>query len=41
MAEVRPEQYIKEGKNAITWTRLYCHRFAANAVRIPASRPGL
>jgi hypothetical protein len=28
------EQYIKEGKNAITWTRLSCRRFAANAVRL-------
>ena len=26
------EQHIKEGKNAITWTRLSCHRFVANAV---------
>jgi hypothetical protein len=25
---------IKEGKNAVTWTRLSCHRFAANAVRL-------
>jgi hypothetical protein len=28
------EQHIKEGKNAVTWTRLSCHRFAANAVRL-------
>jgi len=28
------EQWIKEGKNAIAWTRLSCHRFAANAVRL-------
>jgi hypothetical protein len=28
------EQRIKEGKNAVTWTRLSCHRFAANAVRL-------
>jgi len=28
------EQWIKEGKNAITWTRLSCCRFAANAVRL-------
>jgi hypothetical protein len=28
------EQYIKEGKNAITWTRLSCRSFAANAVRL-------
>ena len=28
------EQWIKEGKNAITWTRLSCHGFQANAVRL-------
>jgi hypothetical protein len=28
------EQHIKEGKDAITWTRLSCTRFAANAVRL-------
>jgi DDE family transposase len=28
------EQYIKEGKNAIRWTRLSCRTFAANAVRL-------
>lgn len=28
------EQHIKEGKNAIAWTRLSCRRFAANAVRL-------
>jgi hypothetical protein len=28
------EQYIKEGKGAIKWTRLSCHTFAANAVRL-------
>jgi hypothetical protein len=28
------EQYIKEGKGAIKWTRLSCHSFAANAVRL-------
>ena len=28
------EQWIKEGKNAITWTRLSYHRFAANVVRL-------
>ncbi len=27
------EQHIKEGKNAVTWTRLSCHSFKANAVR--------
>jgi len=28
------EQWIKEGKNAVSWTRLSCRRFAANAVRL-------
>jgi len=28
------EQYIKDGKNAIKWTRLSCRTFAANAVRL-------
>src|SRR5476651_1385055 len=28
------EQYIKEGKSAIKWTRLSCRSFAANAVRL-------
>jgi hypothetical protein len=28
------EQYIKEGKNALKWTRLSCRTFAANAVRL-------
>ena len=28
------EQHIKEGKNAIKWTRLSCRIFAANAVRL-------
>jgi len=28
------EQYIKEGKNAIKWTRLSCRSFAANTVRL-------
>jgi hypothetical protein len=28
------EQYIKEGKSTVTWTRLSSHRFAANAVRL-------
>ena len=27
------EQWIKEGKNAVTWTRWSCQRFAANAWR--------
>jgi hypothetical protein len=29
------EQWIKEGKNAIKWTRLSCRTFAANAVCLP------
>jgi hypothetical protein len=28
------EQWIKEGKYAIHWTRLSCHRFRANQVRL-------
>ena len=28
------EQWIKEGKNAVNWTRLSCRTFAANAVRL-------
>lgn len=28
------EQHIKEGKNAIKWTRLSCRRFRNNAVRL-------
>jgi hypothetical protein len=28
------EQWIKEGKNAVGWTRLSCHGFKANAVRL-------
>src|SRR5215469_4580901 len=28
------EQWIKEGKNAIKWTRLSCRTFAANSVRL-------
>jgi hypothetical protein len=28
------EQHIKEGKNAIKWTRLSCRTFTANAVRL-------
>ena len=28
------EQWIKEGKNAITWTRLSCHGFQDNQVRL-------
>jgi hypothetical protein len=35
------ERHIKEGKNAVTWTRLSCHRFAANAVRLQLHRARL
>jgi hypothetical protein len=28
------EQHIKEGKSAVAWTRLSCHSFTANAVRL-------
>ena len=28
------EQHIKEGKNAIRWTRLSCRKFAHDAVRL-------
>jgi hypothetical protein len=28
------EQWIKEGKNAIKWTRLSCRKFRDNAVRV-------
>ena len=28
------EQWIKEGKNALKWTRLSCHDFADNQVRL-------
>jgi hypothetical protein len=28
------EQWIKEGKGAVRWTRLSCRTFAANAVRL-------
>ncbi len=31
---VTAEQWIKEGKGAIKWTRLSCRTFAANAVRL-------
>ena len=37
------EQWIKKGKNAVTWTRLSCHRFAAKAawLRMHAPAHGL
>ncbi len=28
------EQWIKEGKDAINWTRLSCHSFRTNEVRL-------
>jgi hypothetical protein len=28
------EQWIKEGKNALNWTRLSCHNFVDNQVRL-------
>jgi len=28
------EQWIKEGKHTLNWTRLSCHRFVANQVRL-------
>ena len=31
------EQWIKEGKQATHWTRLSCHRFQANEVRLQLS----
>jgi hypothetical protein len=31
------QQWIKEGKSAIKWTRLSCDSFAANAVRLQPS----
>ena len=30
----KAEQHIKEGKNAINWTRLSCHGFRNNEVRL-------
>ena len=35
------EQWIKEGKNAVKWTRLSCHDFVDNQVPAPAIRPGV
>ena len=29
------EPFIKEGKNAVKWTRLSCHTMKGNAVRLP------
>ncbi len=33
------EQWSKEGKQATHWTRLSCHRFRANEVRLQLSVP--
>ena len=33
------EQWIKEGKQATHWTRLSCHRFRANEVRLQLNVP--
>ena len=30
----KAEQWIKEGKYALNWTRLSCHKFVANQVRM-------
>ena len=35
------EQWIKEGKYALNWTRLSCHRFVANRVASVSVRPGV
>jgi hypothetical protein len=35
----KAEQYIKEGKNAIKWTRLSCRKFRDNAVRLRLHAP--
>jgi hypothetical protein len=32
------EQWIKEGRQAAHWTRLSCHRFRANEVRLHLTR---
>src|SRR5262249_10376828 len=34
LQQARGEQWIKEGKGAVKWTRLSCRTFAANAVRL-------
>jgi len=33
------EQWIKEGKNALKWTRLSCRRFKDNQVRLQLFAP--
>ena len=35
------EQWIKEGKYALNWTRLSCHRFVANRVRLSSVHSGV
>jgi hypothetical protein len=35
------EQWIKEGKQAVKMTRLSCHRFRSNQVRLALSPAGL
>ncbi len=34
------EQSIREGKNAVKWTRLSCHDFVDNHVRLAIVQPG-
>jgi len=34
LAQETAEQWIKEGKIALTWTRLSCHAFRDNEVRL-------
>ena len=34
LSEIRGDRRIKEGKYALNWTRLSCHRFVANQVRL-------
>ena len=34
MAVARRSRWIKEGKYALNWTRLSCHKFVANQVRL-------
>ena len=34
MTRAPAEQWIKEGKYALNWTRLSCHKFVANQVRL-------
>tara|TARA_B100000809_G_scaffold247796_1_gene277211 strand:- start:39 stop:377 length:339 start_codon:yes stop_codon:yes gene_type:complete len=35
------EQWIKEGKYALNWTRLSCHKFVANQVRLSLFIPSV